>query len=314
MKTKTPAHLREGRRDIIVAALLALGAAFENSRGQGRAHRAWLAAVPIVIVNYVAFRAQLRFWQDHLGRSDALLVSVAVEAIAIYLAWQAHLAMLADDSALRLRLAAYGVALLIGSLNYSHYMHPGWRPTVAAVTFGGMSAISPWLWSIHSRRGSRDRLKLLGRIEDHAVRLGATRWFWHAYRCCRVMFKATWINENRPAEAIKLIEKPAVPAEPAGEVQVTASQTPPPVTRIREPRPAGRAARVPGLVAARSAVEQEMIQEMIQSGQPLPGRNELSRDPKLIRLGSDATRKRAAARILTGVTAARNGHVRVNGS
>ena len=71
------------------------------------------------------------------------------------------------------------MALLIGALNYSHFDGPGWRPAVQAVTFGMMSAISPWLWSVHSRRVSRDVLKDKGLIEPHAVRLGGTRWWWH---------------------------------------------------------------------------------------------------------------------------------------
>jgi hypothetical protein len=168
------------------------------------AHRGWLAAVPIVLVNTVATGAQLGFWRAHLPAAQAVMVALALESIAIYLAWQAHLAQLADDSALRLRLAAYGFALVIGTLNYSHFMLPGWRPTVAAVTFGLMSAVSPWLWSVHSRRASRDALKARGLIEPHAVRLGATRWTWHPYRSACVMWRATWLGETDPAKAIAL--------------------------------------------------------------------------------------------------------------
>jgi len=168
-------------------------------------HRGWLAAVPVVLVNAVAFGAQLGFWRAHVpAAAEAVLVALALESIAIYLAWQAHLAQIADDSALRLRLAAYGMALVIGALNYSHFMAPGWRPTVEAVTFGMMSAISPWLWSVHSRRQSRDALKAKGLIEPHAVRLGATRWTWHPVRAWRVMFRATWQGENDPVKAVAL--------------------------------------------------------------------------------------------------------------
>jgi hypothetical protein len=105
VKDRTALELRKDRRaEIITAALLSIGAAIETfrptgtSRSQGRAHRAWLAAVPVVIVNYVAFRAQLRFWQAHLSHGDALLVAIALESIAIYLSWLASLALIADDS------------------------------------------------------------------------------------------------------------------------------------------------------------------------------------------------------------------------
>ena len=180
------------------------GGHFRRSVAAAASHRAWPAAVPIVLVNAVAFGAQLAFWRVHLPAVfQAVLVALALELIAVFLAWHAHLAQLADDSAL-LRLAAYGWALLIGALNYSHYMAPGWRPTVAAVTFGMMSAISPWLWSVHSRRTSRDALKARGLIEPHAVRLGATRWTWHPYRSACVMWRATWLGETDPAKAIVL--------------------------------------------------------------------------------------------------------------
>ena len=168
--------------------------------------RGGLAAVPIVLVNTVATGAQLGFWRAHLpALTEAVLVAVALESIAIYLAWQAHLAQLADDSALRLRLAAYSFALVIGTLNYSHFMLPGWRPTVAAVTFGLMSAVSPWLWSVHSRRVSRDALKARGDIEPHAVRLGGTRWLWHPYRSLRVMSWATWTGQTVAAKAVTAV-------------------------------------------------------------------------------------------------------------
>jgi hypothetical protein len=185
-------------------------ARWRHAMAAASSHRAWLAAVPVVLVNAVAFGAQLGFWRAHVPLvAEAALVALALESVAVYLAWLAHLAQLADDSALRLRLAAYGMALLIGALNYSHFMLPGWRPTVEAVTFGMMSAISPWLWSAHSRRASRDALMARNKIEPHAVRLGATRWAWHPVRSARVMWRATWEGETDPARAIAL----AAPAQ-----------------------------------------------------------------------------------------------------
>jgi hypothetical protein len=300
--------------DITVAALLAFGAAFER-RPRGRA---WIAAVPIVIVNYVAFRAQLRFWQAHLAPADALLVSVALESIAVYLAWQAHVAQLADDSAFRLRLAAYGTALVIGALNYSHYMRPGWRPTVAAVTFGMLSAISPWLWSIHSRRESRDALKARNLIEDHAVRLGGTRWFFHLYRCTRVMWVASWIGETRPSEAIKLIrENPVLTASGAGDVLIADIESrhgdperPGPAALPRPARVTNRAGK-PDLAAARvaglKAVAEQELALTLAGVTELPSIRSLAGDGKLAGHGSESSRIRAARRVLEAVTAGRNG-------
>jgi hypothetical protein len=168
--------------------------------------RGLLAAIPVVLVNAVAVIAQLSFLRGHLTwtPSGQVLVAVTLESVAVYLSWQAHLAIIADDSAMRLRLAAYGFAAVVGAMNYSHYRAPGWRPTFPALVFALCSVISPWLWSVHSRRQSRDSLKARGLIEPHAVRLGATRWAWHPLRSARVMWHATWAGENDPARAIAL--------------------------------------------------------------------------------------------------------------
>lgn len=183
------------------------------------AHRGWLAAIPVILVNAVAVIAQLTFLRTHLSWTPAgqVLVAVTLESVAVYLAWHAHLAIIADDSAMRLRLAAYGFAAVVGVMNYSHYRAPGWRPTFPALVFALCSVISPWLWAVHSRRQSRDALKAKGLIEPHAVRLGATRWMWHPVRSWRVVFRATWQGENDPAKAI------ALPAMKAASLPATAT-------------------------------------------------------------------------------------------
>jgi hypothetical protein len=79
------------------------------------------------------------------------------------------------------------------------------RWTLAAVAFGLMSAASPWLWGIHTRRVSRDVLMADGQVEGHALRLGATRWVWHPYRSARVMRHATWVGETKPTAAIGFV-------------------------------------------------------------------------------------------------------------
>jgi len=316
----TPERVRHAPGEVTAAALYAAGAFIERIRAP---RGAWIAAVPVVIVNYVAFRAQLRFWQAHLDPADAILVSVALESVAVYWSWLAAQALIADDSALRPRLAAYGTALLIGALNYSHYCRPGWRPTVTAVTFGLMSAISPWLWTAYSRRVSRPLLKAKGLIEDHSVRLGATRWFWHAYRCVRVTWLATWEGVNRPAEAIALYavrqeekrEKKAagtdggrgtvaVPAE-----NVPADETPPPARPHREPRReesqrAQARDQGSGLAAASPPgsgdLEQAVLARLLADpSRKLPGVNKLC---EAERIGAPKAR-----RILTAARAARNG-------
>jgi hypothetical protein len=306
------------RGEVAAALVLALGAFIERARAP---RSGWVAAVPIVIVNYVAFRAQLRFWQAHLGPADAFLVSVALETVAVYLAWQAHRALVKDDSALRLRAGAYGIALFIGLLNYSHYMKPGWRPTVAAVTFGAMSAISPWLWSIHSRRESRDDLKARDLIEDHGVRLGFSRWFWYPLRSAMVQRRSAWAGENRPAAAIALYEddraerrrKRAERHRKSGGDQIipeAAPQTPPPAHSPREPRPRRVSEARTGELAAASEREAAVALRLIARGGPLPSERKLANDPEAAFPGGETARRNAAKRTLQLVRAQSNGHGR----
>jgi hypothetical protein len=255
-----------------------------------------------------------------------VIMAASLESIAIYLAWKAHQAQLADDSALRLRLGAYLVALGIGALNYWHWCGPRWHPTPLAVVFALASAISPWLWSVHSRRESRDVLKAAGKIDPHAVRLGATRWIWHMYRCVRVMWAATWIGETRPAEAIKLIQAdPVLTASGAGDVLIEDVKSRQldrePVHRRELPasRPAARR-RDPGIPSAgksnlaavrvaelKAVTEQQLALEL--AGAPvLPSVGALAGHEKLTGHGSESSRKRAARRVLAAVRAEHNGN------
>jgi hypothetical protein len=71
-----------------------------------------------------------------------------------------------------------------------------------AVLMFCMSALSPWRWSIHTRRASRDGLMARGLIEEHAVRLGATRITWHPARSVRVLSWSAWHGVNDPKRAI----------------------------------------------------------------------------------------------------------------
>jgi hypothetical protein len=166
------------------------------------------AAVPVALVNATAFIGQFAWVRQHVPwlAPGQVLFAVTLESVAIYLAWHAHLAQLANDSAGRLKLAAYSFALVIGAMNYSHYASH-WRPNALAVGLGLMSALSPWLWGVHSRRASRDRLMERGLVEEHAVRLGANRWMWHPWRAMHVMYHATWVGEGNPGAAISQYEE-----------------------------------------------------------------------------------------------------------
>ena len=172
-----------------------------------RAALAVLAAVPVVLVNSVAFIGQFEFLHTHVPwiLPGQVLFAVALESVAVYLAWHAHIAKMANDSSGRIMLSAYLFALVIASMNYSHYAGPHWRPTFMSVGLALMSASSPWLWNVHSRRVSRDKLMERGLLEEKAVRLGATRWTWHPYRSMIVTWLATWEGETSPKRAIAML-------------------------------------------------------------------------------------------------------------
>jgi len=170
--------------------------------------RAIAALIPLLMINGIAILGQTEFWRTHLpwpAPADAVF-ALALESVAVFLAYHAHLAQIADDSALRLRLASYAFGITIGTLNGSHYLNHG-RITAAALGMGLMSASSPWLWAVHSRRANRDRLREAGLIEPHALRVGQTRWLWHPIRSARVMWWATWAGIRHPETAIALWEK-----------------------------------------------------------------------------------------------------------
>jgi hypothetical protein len=165
--------------------------------------RAIVAAVPIILVNGVAFSGQFAYIRDHINwiLPGQIAFALALESVAVYLAYMAHEALKAEDSAYGLRLASYGFGFIIGILNYSHYAANG-RPTFEAVATGLMSVASPWLWGIYSRRNSRDVLKEKGLIEPKAVKLGIMRWALWRKESFQVFKRAIWTGENRPDIAI----------------------------------------------------------------------------------------------------------------
>ena len=161
-------------------------------------------AIPILLVNSIAIVGQLEFWHTALPWPFAAvaLFAIALESIAVFLAYHAHLSQVSNDSSLRLRWASYAMGIVIGLLNASHYLGPNHTITAAAVGIGIMSAISPWLWAVHTKRKSRDKLKAAGLIDSHAVRLGMNRWLWHPLKSFGVMRMAAWNGEATPTAAI----------------------------------------------------------------------------------------------------------------
>ncbi|MCW2929879.1 MAG: hypothetical protein JWM19_841 [Actinomycetia bacterium] len=175
-----------------------------HAPGTRRVLRAVIAAVPVCLVNATAFIGQFMFLHAHLSWivPGQVLFAVTLESVAVYLAWHAHVAELSNDSSIRLKAGAYVFAMVIGSMNYSHYAAPHWRPTFMAVGLALMSSASPWLWGVHTRRTARDQLMERKLLEERGVRLGASRWTWHPFRSVRVTSWASWHSINDPARVI----------------------------------------------------------------------------------------------------------------
>lgn len=165
--------------------------------------------VPLLLVNSAALYGQAGWAYDHLGhnRAVAVLFAAAVELIGVYLAAEAHGALMAGDASARLRLGSYLIGLLVGVLNYAHFAGPAYAPNPVALTFGLLSSISPWLWSIRSRSMNRDRLRELGQIDPRAVRFSLLRWFMFPVRTVRAFRGAVWTGEVQPAAAVAAADR-----------------------------------------------------------------------------------------------------------
>jgi hypothetical protein len=174
-----------------------------------------VAAVPIILVNIIAFSGQLAFLREHLSwpLPGVIMFAAALESIALYLAFMSHEALMAEDASFRLRMGSYAVAFTVGLMNYSHYSPHG--PTFIGLATGFMSAASPALWGIYSRRNSRDALKAKGLIESRTVKFGGARWFWWPIRTFPVFRHAVWTGETDPAAAVAQYESERAATEPS---------------------------------------------------------------------------------------------------
>src|SRR5690606_33069174 len=134
---------------------------------------------PLVLVNAAAIFGQVQWAAGHLTGGNyygAALFALTLESIAVYLAYEAHAALISGDASFRLRAASYLAAGVVGTLNYSHFAVDNFAPTTAAVAFGGLSTISPWLWSIRSRSLRRDQLRAAGLIDPRSAHFAAAKW------------------------------------------------------------------------------------------------------------------------------------------
>jgi hypothetical protein len=179
-------------------------------------------AIPLFLVNGAAVWGQGGWAYEHITKGGqagiliAILFAVAVESIGAYLAWESHEARMSDRAYLGLQLSSYAVGAFAGWLNYQHFVNTN---STQAVTFGVLSALSPWLWGVYSRAQNTERLDALGMVDARGVKLSSARKFWHPGRSVAVMRHAAWEGITRPMEAIDSWEQGEDPQAYARRVE-----------------------------------------------------------------------------------------------
>jgi Protein of unknown function (DUF2637) len=248
-------------------------------------------AASSLLVNTVAFIGQYGYASEHFGWSKPgdVLYAATIESVAVAVAAHAHQSQKHNDSALRTKLASYALGAIVGALNYSHFASH-WHPTAKAVSLGMLSALSPWLWSMFSRRVSRDLFMKRGLLEGRAVKLGATRWFWHPVCSFRAMRWATWRGEQNPAVVIASSGNRSVP-EPAAVLVPT-----PPVREL-EPVPEPNASG-----SQNSGQNQNQNHDRYVSGTGGTGNRELAHENRVPEPGERSVPEPAADAVPEPVT------------
>lgn len=206
--------------------------------------------LPLLLVNATAIWGQAGWayeritdpnWPEVARLVLAMLFATTIESIGIFLAWEAHLAMMADQASAPLRAGSYAVGGVAGWINWDHW-HSDSDNTRAA-TFAGLSAISPWLWSVWSRARNRARLAELNQSDSRGLKLSTSRKLWHPVRSLKLIRWAAWSGETRPSTAVATWEAlTQPPTRPAVDPPAPATTTAPlKLERTRTSTTTGRA-------------------------------------------------------------------------
>lgn len=166
----------------------------------------------LVLLNVVAMYGQTMWLHENARIIIPAAVGVAgvIELIGVFLSAMAHAARMAKQSAVLLRIASYSIGLTMGALNYGHWSQITFS---AGITFGIISAISPWLWSVYTTYRYRAQLTAMGEVDTPMVTLSLGRWLLHPRRSFSVLRFATWEGITRPDEAVRAWELTRVRAD-----------------------------------------------------------------------------------------------------
>lgn len=167
--------------------------------------------VPLVLVNAGALVGQSmwaygkladKLLEDHLKVAvvAGVLFAMALESIGVYLALEAHEAMMLEQASGGLRLASYAVGAVIAGLNYNHFHADSMDWAVALAL---LSLVSPVLWSIKSKADHRAVLMARGEVDPRGVKLSTARKMAAPVRSVKVWKWAAWAGVTDPLKAVE---------------------------------------------------------------------------------------------------------------
>lgn len=170
--------------------------------------------VPLILVNIAGLVGQSiwtyqqlvrHFLADHhtIAVVSAILMGIAVESIAVYLAVQAHAAMMADQASGGLRLSSYLVGGVMAAVNYNHFESAPVNSPALGLMFGIASLVSPWLWAVDSKAAHRAQLAARGIVDPRGVKLSSVRKLAAPVRSAKVWKWAAWAGETDPVKAVQ---------------------------------------------------------------------------------------------------------------
>lgn len=205
----------------------------ESAPRESRRRRAAFL-VPVVLVNVMALGGQAAWTYGEMVHGflrgmvaasivAGVLLGITLESISVYLMLEAHAATLEGQSSGTLRLAAYAVSAIMAALNWNHWSRWAWG---LGVGFALLSMVSPFLWSVRSKRASAAQRAARGEVDPAGVKLSTARKFWHFRRSISVIRYAAWAGERDPARAVAAwetahpLEVPVAPLR--GEIETEA--------------------------------------------------------------------------------------------
>lgn len=142
-------------------------------------------------------------WWPWVALAVAIGLAASLELIGVYCAQMADRSEAKNMPAGGTRFFSYVAGIVSGILNFSHWWHTG---AAAALTFGLLSAVSPFLWGIWSR-------------VNRGRPVAPSRRLWHPKRSIKLIRHMAWQGIVDETEAIWDMEAPTgpepVPVSPA---------------------------------------------------------------------------------------------------